>query len=485
MDRGAPRRGSSAVAAAAVLLASGCAVAPSRFVAARAPEAPDRPLPVPELPAEPGPPPAPPQGPTIPGAPRSLGDLLDLALSRDPATRATWHEARAAVAAAGSERSAYLPTLDVAGTFARSQTPSGTATGETLGTAGTVSASLTWLLLDLGERAAAVRESDRLALAASLAHRAAVADLILAVQEDYYAYLAALALVEAQRSTVTQAQTSLAAAEDRRRAGVATVADVLQARTALSQARLVLQQIEGGSLVRRGQLASTVGLPPTTQLEVGALPSRVEVGPAAPEVDALLADAAARNPDLAQARAIADAAEAGAAAAGRSGLPTLSGQAGAGRTWYVAPDEGTADAWSGGLVLRFPLFEGFRTRFDAHAARERAAASRARAEATAQGVAVGVWTSYQAVRTAVLRVETSADLLASATASAEVANARYKEGVGSILDLLNAQSALALARAEDVLARTDFFVSLARLARATGRLPAAPDGPATPRGASP
>jgi outer membrane protein TolC len=57
--------------------------------------------------------------------------------------------------------------------------------------------------------------------------------------------------------------------------------------------------------------------------------------------------------------------------------------------------------------------------------------------------------------------------------------------VGSILDLLNAQSALALARAEDVLARTDFFVSLARLARATGRLPAAPDGPATPRGASP
>jgi outer membrane protein TolC len=84
---------------------------------------------------------------------------------------------------------------------------------------------------------------------------------------------------------------------------------------------------------------------------------------------------------------------------------------------------------------------------------------------------VGVWSSYQAVRTAVRRVETSADLLASATASADVAEARYKEGVGSILDLLNAQSALALARAEDVLARTDFFLSLARLARATGRLP--------------
>jgi outer membrane protein TolC len=484
MDRGAPLRGStriSAVAAAAALLASGCV--PSRFVAARAPEAPDRALPVPERTSEPGPPPPP--GPPVPGTPRSLEDLVDLALSRDPTTRSAWHEARAASAAAGGSRSTYLPTIDLTGTFERGQSATGAATDETLSTAGTVSASLTWLLLDLGQRAAAVRESDRLALAAGLAHRAAVADLILAVQEDYYAYLAALALVEAQRSTVTQAQTSLAAAEDRRRAGVATVADVLQARTALSQARLVLQQIEGGARVRRGQLAATVGLSPTADLEVGALPSRVAVGPAAPEVDALLAAAATRNPDLARARAIADADEAGARAAARAGLPTLSGQAGAARIWYVAPEEDTADAWYGGLVVRFPLFEGFRTRFDAHAARERAAASRARAEATAQSVAVAVWSSYQSVRTAVLRVETSSDLLASATASAEVADARYKEGVGSILDLLNAQSALALARAEDVLARTDFFVSLARLARATGRLPPAQEAsPAAAQGAS-
>ncbi|HSN90115.1 MAG TPA: TolC family protein, partial [Anaeromyxobacteraceae bacterium] len=341
-----------------------------------------------------------------------------------------------------------------------------------------------WLLLDLGERAASVRESDRLALAAALAHRAAVADLVLAVQEDYYGYLAALALVEAQGSTVAQAQTSLAAAENRRRAGVATVADVLQARTALSQARLVLQQVEGIALVRRGHLASPVGLSPAAEIDVGVLPSRAEVAPAAPQVDALLAEAAARNPDLARARAVADAAEAGATAAARAGLPTLSGQAGVGRTWYVAPREDDADAWWGGLVLRVPLFQRLRSRHDALAARERAAAARARAEATAQGVAVGVWTSHQAVRTASLRVETSADLLASATASAEVAQARYKEGVGSILDLLNAQSALATARAEEVLARADFFVSLARLARAAGRLPAAPET-APPQGASP
>jgi outer membrane protein len=38
------------------------------------------------------------------------------------------------------------------------------------------------------------------------------------------------------------------------------------------------------------------------------------------------------------------------------------------------------------------------------------------------------------------------------------------------VDLLNAQTALELARAEDVRARTDFLVGIAQLARATGRL---------------
>jgi outer membrane protein TolC len=69
-----------------------------------------------------------------------------------------------------------------------------------------------------------------------------------------------------------------------------------------------------------------------------------------------------------------------------------------------------------------------------------------------------------------------------------VARGRYQEGVGSILDLLTAQSALETAQAEDVRARSDYLVALAQLARATGHLDlpaatpaAAPSGaPAAP-----
>ncbi len=62
----------------------------------------------------------------------------------------------------------------------------------------------------------------------------------------------------------------------------------------------------------------------------------------------------------------------------------------------------------------------------------------------------------------------SKDLLESAQESAEVARGRYREGVGSILDLLTAESALANALAQDVTSRAEFLLAVAQLAHDTG-----------------
>jgi outer membrane protein TolC len=74
------------------------------------------------------------------------------------------------------------------------------------------------------------------------------------------------------------------------------------------------------------------------------------------------------------------------------------------------------------------------------------------------------------VRTSVQRLRTARDLLASAQQSAEVAQGRYKEGVGTILDVLTAQSALASARAQEVQSRADWLLAVASLAHDTGSL---------------
>ena len=70
---------------------------------------------------------------------------------------------------------------------------------------------------------------------------------------------------------------------------------------------------------------------------------------------------------------------------------------------------------------------------------------------------------------------TSRDLVASATQSEAVARERYREGVGTIVDLLIAQSALANARAQAVDTRWQWRTALAQLAHDVGVLNARGD----------
>jgi len=342
----------------------------------------------------------------------------------------------------------------------------------------TASARLSWLLLDLGARGAAKEAAELDLAAARLAHEVATRDLALTVEVTWYQYQAARALAAAGAATLAQAESSLAAAEARQRAGAATAADVLQARTARSQARLDVQRAEGQALALRGALATLAGLPPGAPLEVAPLPDRLAADLALEEVGRLLDEAAARNPDLARARAQAAAAEARAAGAARARLPTLSFAGAAAELKPVRPEGRALGSWSAALVLDVPLFEGGRSAYEAEAAHEAAAAARERAEQAGRRVALDAWTSLQEVRTSARRVEGARDLMASAAAGAEVAEARYRQGAGSILDLLTAQGALARARAEDILARADWLVAVARLARATGRALPDTDGAA-------
>jgi outer membrane protein TolC len=122
--------------------------------------------------------------------------------------------------------------------------------------------------------------------------------------------------------------------------------------------------------------------------------------------------------------------------------------------------------------MRFPFFTGFRTQYDVRAAQLDAAVAREDVRSLQQQIDLQVWSSYFGLSTATQRVRTSRDFLASAQQSAEVASNRYRSGVGSILDVLTAEAALEAARAQEIRARTDWFVAVAQLAHDTGTLEA-------------
>jgi len=87
-------------------------------------------------------------------------------------------------------------------------------------------------------------------------------------------------------------------------------------------------------------------------------------------------------------------------------------------------------------------------------------------------VALDVWTAYQNLTTATQSLRTTADLLNSAEQSERVALGRYKAGVGSMLDNLATQSALASARQQRVQSTFNWNISRATLAQALGGLDA-------------
>jgi outer membrane protein TolC len=187
-------------------------------------------------------------------------------------------------------------------------------------------------------------------------------------------------------------------------------------------------------------------------------------------VDTLIERAASQRPDLARARAQALAVASRADSIRSRGLPKLVLGANASRNYYLDEPWVHGDNYSATVTLQIPLFNGFKDTSDLLQARELANAAQADAESLEQQVILQVWTSYQAVKTAEKRVGSAQDLLAAAQQSAEVAQGRYKAGVGSILDLLTAQSALANARAQDVQARANWLLAIASLAHDTGTL---------------
>jgi outer membrane protein TolC len=404
----------------------------------------------------------------------TLAEIVDIALRNNPATRISWTQARAAADVYGATRGRLFPTITAGVSANRSQqiaTP-GRPAGERSQYG--PSLSLSYTVLDFGGRSGAIDVTRQTAVAADFTHNATVENTILQVESAAFDYLSTRALRDAAKADLEQATASLDAATERRRVGLATIADVLQARTARSQAELALQTLEGTLMVTRGSVAVAMGVPANAPFDMPEVTTADSVHFVAQSVDSLIEMAVRNRPELASAQAEAAAAHSQIRVARSANFPALAFSAtGANNGSDVAGFAGRT--YSIGFGVSLPIFTGFSNQYDVSAANEQYRSALARSALTKQQIVQEVFAAYYLLRTSTDRVRTSRDLLASATQSEAVARERYKEGVGSIVDLLIAQSALANARAQSVTARWEWRSSLAQLAHDVGVLNARGD----------
>ena len=395
------------------------------------------------------------------GATYGVIEVVDLALCQNPKTHESWANARAQAAQVGVAQSAYLPDLD--GKAGRSKIHTDSERTNT----SSASLTLSWLLYDSGARSANLENARQLLSAAASTLDATVQNVFFSALQAYYNTQAARAAVIAAQESEKASRESLTAAEVRYRVGTGTPADRLQAQTAWSQATLNRIKAEGIVKIAYGTLANVMGLDANQPLLLANIPESTPGASFERDVEALIADARQKRPDLKAAEAQVKAAQSSIDYARASGLPTLS--LSAGPSWADTGNQTThGDAI--GLTLTLPLFSGFETTYKVRAAQAKADVASAQRDAINQQIALDVWSAYQSLTTATQTFRTSTDLLASAEQSERVALGRYKAGVGNILDVLNAQSALATARLQRIQALLDWHVSRAALAKALGAL---------------
>ncbi len=469
------------VAAAGLIVAAAAACASMTSLTKRTAESPAEPWVPPAKEAKPAATPAPapniPDDLRAPGRAWTLGDIVTVGLANNPQTRAAWNAARAASAGLSLSFGEYLPLLT--GSVPATKQKAVFAGGRFIIDQSTLTptASLSLLLFNFGGREADVQAARRALDAANWNQNAIFQNVILDIETVYYQYLSAQALLEAQETNRKGAQANADAAADRHRAGVATIADVLQAKTALSTIDLQIVTTRGLIQILHGALSNAMGLPADAPFDVSdRLPETVPLEAVTKQVALCIKEAEARRPDLAAAQALVSQAEAGVRKARSTFFPAFSLSGNIGRVYYQG-NPVSNPFYSVSLSVSLPFLFGLQ-QYSVLAAKAQAEEARDQAAALARGIDLQVWTSYYGIKTAEQKIRTAGDLNESARASYDVALGRYKEGVGSILDLLAAESALEAARVQLVQAKSDWLLSLVQFTHDTGAL--APPAPAKP-----
>jgi outer membrane protein len=430
---------------------------------------------------EPGSAPALAVGADPPRAVRVLGlaEAVDLARARQPQLAVARASTEASDARADQARSPLLPQLLGAASYERTTSnfvsrpgavPSSVARTNGSSWASTdfwqFSVAASQLVYDFGETSGRWRAARESAAAQRSSERAAELQAILVARSAFFAARATKDLVGVARETLANQEAHLAQIAGFVRAGTRPEIDLAQARTDRANSAVQLINAENGYAIARAQLAAAIGHDGPVDFEVSdeALP------PVAGEdgaLEALVAEGAASRPDLAALERQVRAQELTIRATQGGYAPALGISTG---VTHAGTDLGSLTwNWQAAATLTWNLYEGGLTRAQEREARANADAARAQVVSLRQQVRLDVEAAYLAARAARSAIGAADEAVTNARERLRLAEGRYRAGVGSVIELGDAQLAVTAAAAQRVQASFNLATSRAQLLRALGR----------------
>lgn len=369
----------------------------------------------------------------------SLAEAQQIALKNHPRIASAELAAEAGSFAIQESRSAYYPTLSAnvtaVGTEHNATLSAGALTTSSIFSRVASGVVASQLLTDFG-RTASLEKTARLRNASQ--DQAVVntrAEILAAVRETYYQALASESVLKVAQATLDLRRLTLRQITALSQSALRSTLDVSFAQVNVSQAELDLVRAQDDTKSTHARLSAAMGNAQDQPFSLADEPLPAEL---APNVDTLIAEALRDRPDLAELQLSQQALDRFAESEKQLRNPTITAAAVAG----VAPvkDARLPEAYSAaGVNVNIPVLNGGLFKARRGEAEARAAAAAKDVQTLSLQIARDVQVAWLDANDAFRRLDVTARMVNEASEAVRLAQARYDNSLGSIVELTQAQ----------------------------------------------
>jgi outer membrane protein len=398
----------------------------------------------------------------------TIEDAVRIGLDNHPRIKVANERIGSQQAVLGQQMSAYYPTVTMTNSYRTAQA----STSGGADHAADAFASLgnfNMILYNFGKREGNVQAARETLNATKQDYETTTQDTILSIKLAYYIYLGTQAIVSVRKDTVRNRELLVRQAQGFFEVGTRAKIDVARAEANLYTAQADLIAAENGVKIAWVTLRNAMGSP--------RLPEQ-PVAEDSPEVVFSMNLAGARNvaydsrPELKSFDAQRRASDQLIAVARRSHLPDINFDASYGRR-HVSDQKGLntfplQPTWQVQLSLNIPIFDGFRTTNRVEETLHNYYNVKAQEEDRRQQIALEVEQSYLKVVESQERIKATESAAKAAKENLDLARGRYEVGVGSIIEVTDAETLYTDAQTTYIRTVYDYKIADAQLARAMG-----------------
>ncbi len=408
----------------------------------------------------------------------SLQDCLDLALKQNPTVLKAQQELRRSHGVVVEARAAAIPSVKLSGQYERidnnfiDQFPGGGTIFKNQEQPWGAQVEVSQNLYAGGRILASIRASKYSDQIAVLGFDRAVADVVLNVRRTFYQILLAQAQVAVREQSVHLLQQQLEDTQHRFDVGAVPRFNVLRAEVELANAKPPLIRAQNDLRLSREALVNLLAIdaPRAADFTPITLTGQLRYEPRDFTLSNALDQALLHRPELGQAEKQVVVAKQNVKGAQAGYKPEIQifGQYGVRNSVFSDQLDDTLDGWTLGARAEWALFDGMLTHGKVTQARALYRQAELDADDTRRRVELEVRQAYSDYKQALELIEAQKKTVESAEESLRLAEARFRAGTGTQLDVLSAQTALTDARSNEAQSLFDYNVAVATLERVTG-----------------